>query len=270
MTLQDVARRWAPDPSGRFAQRFWDGTRWTEFVASSAGGQPTTDPLEAGASFPPPTWSAGGAGVAQDPRPAAWPATEAAVHAPAAWYQDPAGRHHARFWSGALWTSQVVDHGLLSVDAAQPPPPTAPAIPLGGSVPPPPSPTERRRRGLVWAAAGMGVAALVVVVALLLSGGGHGGAPPVPGSNAVRITDCAAGADGQVQAEGLLVNRAAEPATLRVALAVDDAQGNQLGAGKTSATNLPARGSILFHAPLGARNPPKGFTCSVTRVTRAP
>jgi hypothetical protein len=267
--LEDVARGWAPDPSGRFAQRFWDGTRWTDFVASSDGGQPTTDPLAAGTSFPPPTWSAASTGVAPPPPPsaaAAMPAAERAGAAPAAWYRDPAGRHHARFWSGAVWTTQVVDHGLLSVDAAPPPPPSAPAIPLAAPEEPP---TERRRRALIWAAAALGAAAVVVAALLLLGGGGHGGAPPVPGSQAVRITDCAAGADGQVQAQGLLINRAATPATLEVAIAVDDAQGNQLGAGKASTANLPARGSVLFHAMLGARNPPKGFTCSVTHVTRA-
>jgi hypothetical protein len=35
--------RWAPDPTGRFEQRWWDGATWTATVAT--GGQPSIDPL---------------------------------------------------------------------------------------------------------------------------------------------------------------------------------------------------------------------------------
>jgi hypothetical protein len=34
---------WAPDPSGRYQVRFWDGRCWTDSVAD--GGQMSTDPL---------------------------------------------------------------------------------------------------------------------------------------------------------------------------------------------------------------------------------
>jgi hypothetical protein len=34
---------WAPDPHGRFEQRYWDGTAWTEHVIS--GGTQSTDPV---------------------------------------------------------------------------------------------------------------------------------------------------------------------------------------------------------------------------------
>ena len=34
---------WHTDPTGRFASRYWDGTRWTEHV--SDGNTTTTDPL---------------------------------------------------------------------------------------------------------------------------------------------------------------------------------------------------------------------------------
>ena len=37
-----VPAGWYPDPSSRFALRYWDGTRWTEHV--SRGGQQSTDP----------------------------------------------------------------------------------------------------------------------------------------------------------------------------------------------------------------------------------
>ena len=42
---------WYPDPSGRHEHRYWDGTRWTEHVASH--GRPGTDPDLT--SAPPPT-----------------------------------------------------------------------------------------------------------------------------------------------------------------------------------------------------------------------
>lgn len=42
---------WFPDPSGRFAQRFFDGSGWTEHVVG-ASGTTVSDPLTG--SFPPP------------------------------------------------------------------------------------------------------------------------------------------------------------------------------------------------------------------------
>ena len=43
--MSQVSPGWYPDPSGRFAQRYHDGTRWTEHVAD-AGGQRSTDSPE--------------------------------------------------------------------------------------------------------------------------------------------------------------------------------------------------------------------------------
>jgi hypothetical protein len=40
--MSQVSPGWYPDPSGRFAQRYHDGTRWTEHVAD-AGGQRSID-----------------------------------------------------------------------------------------------------------------------------------------------------------------------------------------------------------------------------------
>lgn len=40
------AAEWRPDPSGRHALRWWDGTRWTEHV-SDGGGRTSTDPYDA-------------------------------------------------------------------------------------------------------------------------------------------------------------------------------------------------------------------------------
>jgi hypothetical protein len=43
-----AAAAWHPDPTGRFEQRYWDGSRWTEHVSSA--GRPTVDPLEPNAA----------------------------------------------------------------------------------------------------------------------------------------------------------------------------------------------------------------------------
>jgi hypothetical protein len=45
-----------------------------------------------------------------------WPLTFARAAAVAGWYPDPAGRHEHRFWDGARWTDNVVDHGVRGVD----------------------------------------------------------------------------------------------------------------------------------------------------------
>jgi hypothetical protein len=35
---------WQPDPFGRYSQRYWDGSNWTEFVTDTAGTQTTDAP----------------------------------------------------------------------------------------------------------------------------------------------------------------------------------------------------------------------------------
>jgi hypothetical protein len=46
--------RWAPDPTERYVQRYWDGEEWTKWVAGVIGGQRFTDPIRSGQSFGPP------------------------------------------------------------------------------------------------------------------------------------------------------------------------------------------------------------------------
>jgi hypothetical protein len=43
-----AAAAWHPDPTGRFEQRYWDGSRWTDHVSSA--GRPTVDALEPNAA----------------------------------------------------------------------------------------------------------------------------------------------------------------------------------------------------------------------------
>ncbi|MGH9187325.1 MAG: DUF2510 domain-containing protein, partial [Acidimicrobiales bacterium] len=42
---------WYPDPTGRNAQRYFDGNNWTDQVVTPSGGQ-TTDPVSGPASAP--------------------------------------------------------------------------------------------------------------------------------------------------------------------------------------------------------------------------
>lgn len=58
-----IAGAWQPDPSGRFALRWWDGTRWSEAVQDAVGSQ-YTDPWH-----PSPTYS--GSGQVTPPSPSA-------------------------------------------------------------------------------------------------------------------------------------------------------------------------------------------------------
>lgn len=71
--MTDVPAGWFPDPYGRFAQRYWDGSRWTEHVAT--GGVQAVDPMGAMATpatqWEPPGTSAGA--------PAGGPASDAAA-----------------------------------------------------------------------------------------------------------------------------------------------------------------------------------------------
>ncbi len=93
MTVGVSTPRWAPDPVGRFAQRYWDGARWTEHVAGAAGGAPQTDLLPDPPVVPPvdpaqpaaPPSDRNGHGSATKPRsdrPATPPSTEGRVPGP--------------------------------------------------------------------------------------------------------------------------------------------------------------------------------------------
>ena len=46
----------------------------------------------------------------------ATPTPDASLTAPAAWSEDPAGRHQLRYWDGTGWTAHVSDDGQASED----------------------------------------------------------------------------------------------------------------------------------------------------------
>ena len=60
--MSQVSPGWYPDPSGRFAQRYHDGTRWTEHVADASGSRSIDNPDAPGA----PAAGSYGAGGQQD------------------------------------------------------------------------------------------------------------------------------------------------------------------------------------------------------------
>ena len=157
MTIVDVnPPRWVADPAGRYAQRYWDGTRWTEYVAGNDGGTATSDPLGPaerpapdGPPFPDPSTRPLGLALAAGPSFSAHPQPRPdPAGAAAGWELDPTGRHAQRYWDGTRWTEYVAGHDggpaatdptpVDSVHAA--PPPTA--------VPDPADPPQ-----LSWAAA---------------------------------------------------------------------------------------------------------------------
>ena len=78
---------WGRDPTGRHIQRYWDGGAWTDFVATAAGGAPTTDPMDDRLRWPAPA--------------------AAAPTVPPQWARDPTGRHVQRYWDGTGWTGFV-------------------------------------------------------------------------------------------------------------------------------------------------------------------
>src|SRR5689334_18025612 len=61
------AGRWQPDPYGRYAQRWHDGTNWTANVTDASGAQLTDPPGYT--SAPPATTAAASTGAASPPVP---------------------------------------------------------------------------------------------------------------------------------------------------------------------------------------------------------
>jgi uncharacterized protein YxjI len=83
---------WYPDPFGRHERRYWDGSMWTEHVASL--GRQAVDPP-----------------VDKQPVP-----TAVTSQTPAGWYPDPFGRHERRYWDGSKWMEHVASLGRQAVD----------------------------------------------------------------------------------------------------------------------------------------------------------
>ena len=104
-----AAPQWAPDPFGRFDNRYFDGRGWTEHV-TRAGTQlvdppiPTAPPAPLPRVQPVATWSPDAPAVPSG--------------SPAQWSPDPFGRHELRYFDGKAWTDDVSDAGTQSRDPA--------------------------------------------------------------------------------------------------------------------------------------------------------
>jgi len=80
---------WHPDPTGRYASRYWEGG-WTVKVRGSRWSAPITDEV-------------------------APPAVTEAVEDPG-WWTDPTRQHLMRYFDGVDWTNRVSDDGYEFID----------------------------------------------------------------------------------------------------------------------------------------------------------
>ena len=97
-------------------------------VAPGAPVAPMARPVQPGSAFPayPRPANSGPIGAAPEgtilPAPPSAPIGAAPSPAgsppPPAWYPDPGGRYHFRWWNGTEWTSQVSVHGQHLVDSS--------------------------------------------------------------------------------------------------------------------------------------------------------
>jgi hypothetical protein len=173
-TVGDGSARWASDPTGRFAQRYWDGTTWTASVAGSGGGAASNDPLQPGETFPSPDQAAStpqavpvAPAVAPDPMPAPTvlqsSTTPEFSGPPAGWYQDPGRRYESRYWTGTTWSDHVSNSGQQFQDPLDLAYRNVAPVPL----PSPRTAEKRRRRGPAVFGPGLFLGALGALAAVL-------------------------------------------------------------------------------------------------------
>ena len=108
--MSQVSPGWYPDPSGRYAQRYHDGTRWTEHVADAAGQRSVDNPEAQAAPAADPYQSAGqgygAAGYGQQSGSQGWesraarPAGRATASQPGSGESWPPGRRRAAARAG--------------------------------------------------------------------------------------------------------------------------------------------------------------------------
>jgi hypothetical protein len=105
MTNPSTPPGWYPDPAGTGAQRYWDGTQWTEHAAP-------------GAAPPPPGYSYGYPPGSFDHAPGLAPAPVTVEPAPALWWLVPIGYLLLVIGSIGPWidTNIPVDKGGLAHD----------------------------------------------------------------------------------------------------------------------------------------------------------
>ena len=126
----DPVEGWYRDPSGRFPDRWWNGSAWTKWTRDQPGGTrfedaPSAHPAPvAGSASPPsphlasasPRTTAGGSSAASTTTGSAAGSAATSATAPAAWYPDPLGRHAFRYWDGSSWTNHASTAGAVIDD----------------------------------------------------------------------------------------------------------------------------------------------------------
>ncbi|MEJ7844442.1 MAG: DUF2510 domain-containing protein [Acidimicrobiales bacterium] len=92
--MTQSAPGWHPDPAGRFAQRYHDGSGWTEHVVDAQGGRasdPVDHPVAPPAGFGPPTAAFDAPPNPYGPAPGTYPGPPGAYGSPPAGYGPPPG-----------------------------------------------------------------------------------------------------------------------------------------------------------------------------------
>jgi hypothetical protein len=119
---------WHEDPTGRHAQRFWDGSKWTDFVEEATTGAPGTHLVDSPAAPGLQPNAQRPTDTVEPIQPTEQPSSRSAATStplggqqgspsqPAAWFGDPTGRHEYRYWDGTRWSEHVGDGGATSAD----------------------------------------------------------------------------------------------------------------------------------------------------------
>ncbi|MCP2369790.1 hypothetical protein BJ978_000466 [Agromyces terreus] len=100
---------------------------------------------------------------------------------PPAWYPDPAGSGHLRYWDGTQWTEHLAPMPVAALAPAPAPEPEPAPIPAPSAAP---SATGRARRGwLIGSIAAATAAALVTATIVVIGIGGAGGSSAAAAEN---------------------------------------------------------------------------------------
>ena len=171
------------------------------------------------------------------------------------WYPDPDGSPRQRYWDGNAWTQSYQDAGP-------------------GGVPP------KKRSGWLTALAVVGgligLLIVVVIIAAIAGGGGDdddddGGSQTESPSETeeVTVTSCENGVLDLFVIKGTAENTSSDRLDYFIDLAIEGADGTQLGTTTALAENVEPDQTAQWEAQSGT-DFVEGATCSVVRIQRLP